>query len=86
MQPSCHIGHLGQASALLTLLVVVGTMAGPLFGEFAARHPMRRSLLVLTVIAAHAFAWGAVLLVPPPAPRWLLVVLVIVIGTGGPGR
>src|SRR5690242_15003270 len=75
----------GQASALLTLLVVVGILAGPLFGEFAARHPMRRSLLVLTVIAAHALVWGAVLLVPPPAPRWLLVVLVIVIGTGGPG-
>ena len=75
----------GQASALLTLLVVVGILAGPLFGEFAARLPMRRSLLVLTVIAAHALVWGAVLLVPPPAPRWLLVVLVIVIGTGGPG-
>jgi MFS family permease len=75
----------GQASALLTLLVVVGILAGPLFGEFAARHPMRRSLLVLTVIAAHALVWGAVLLIPPPAPRWLLVVLVIVIGTGGPG-
>jgi len=75
----------GQASAVLTLLVVVGIVAGPLFGEFAARHPMRRSYLVLTVIALHALAWAAVLLVPPPAPRWLLVVLVVVIGTGGPG-
>lgn len=75
----------GQASAVLTLLVVVGIVAGPLFGEFAARHPMRRSLLVLTVIAAHALAWTAVLLVPPPAPRWLLVALVVVIATGGPG-
>ena len=70
---------------LLTLLVVVGIIAGPLFGEFAARHPMRRSYLVLTVIGAHALVWAAVLLVAPPAPRWLLVVLVIVIGTGGPG-
>jgi sugar phosphate permease len=75
----------GQASAVLTLLVVVGIVAGPLFGEFAARHPMRRSYLVLTVIALHALAWAAVLLVPPPAPRWLLVLLVVVIGTGGPG-
>ena len=75
----------GQASAVLTLLVVVGILAGPLFGEFAARHPMRRSYLVLTVIALHALAWAAVLLVPPPAPRWLLVTLVVVIGTGGPG-
>ena len=58
---------------------------GPLFGEFAARHPMRRSYLVLTVIGTHALVWAAVLLVPPPAPRWLLVLLVVVIGTGGPG-
>ena len=29
----------GQASALLTLLVVVGILAGPLFGEFAAAAP-----------------------------------------------
>jgi MFS family permease len=75
----------GQASVLLTVLVVVGIVAGPLFGEFAARHPMRRSYLVLAVIAAHALVWTVVLLVPPPAPRWLLVVLVAVIATGGPG-
>jgi MFS family permease len=75
----------GQASALLTLLVFVGIIAGPMFGEFAARHPMRRSYLVLSVIGAHALVWSAVLLVAPPAPRWLLVLLVIVIGTGGPG-
>src|SRR5690348_5027909 len=74
-----------QVSALLTLLVAVGVVAGPLFGEFAARHPMRRSYLVLTVIVAHALAWAAVLAVAPPAPRLLLVVLVVVIGTGGPG-
>jgi MFS family permease len=74
-----------QAGASLTLLVVVGIVAGPLFGEFAARYPMRRSVLVLAVIVAHVLAWTAVLLVTPPAPRWLLVVLVVVIGTGGPG-
>ena len=75
----------GGASALLALLVVAGIVAGPMFGEFAARHPFRRSYLVLAVIAAHALAWTAVLLVPPPAPRWLLALLVVVIATGGPG-
>ena len=30
------------ASALLTLFVLVGIIAGPLFGEFTARHPLRR--------------------------------------------
>ncbi|HEY0813267.1 MAG TPA: MFS transporter [Pseudonocardia sp.] len=74
-----------EASALLTLLVAVGILAGPLFGEFTARHPLRRSWLVLTVIAATAATWTAVLATPPPAPRWLLVLLVVVLAFGAPG-
>ncbi|OZM77415.1 MFS transporter [Pseudonocardia sp. MH-G8] len=74
----------GAASAMLTLLVAVGLVAGPLFGEFTARHPLRRSWLVLAVIGATATVWTAVLLVPPPAPRWLLVLLVVVLALGGP--
>ena len=35
------------ASALLTAFVLVGIPAGPLFGVFTARHPLRRSWLVL---------------------------------------
>jgi MFS family permease len=75
----------GEASALLTVLVGAGIVAGPLFGEFAARHPLRRSLLVLTVIGLTVGAWTVVLLVPPPAPRPLLVALVVVLALGGPG-
>lgn len=75
----------GQASALLTLFVAVGIVAGPLFGEFTARHPLRRSWLVLAVIALTAGTWTVVLLVPPPAPHWLLVGLVVVLALGGPG-
>jgi MFS family permease len=74
----------GAASAMLTLLVVAGIVAGPLFGEFTARHPLRRSWLVLTVLATTVGVWTAVLAVPPPAPRWLLVLLVIVLALGGP--
>jgi MFS family permease len=73
------------ASALLTLLVGAGIVAGPLFGEFTARHPLRRSWLVLAVIGATAAAWTVVLLVPPPAPVWLLAALVVVLALGGPG-
>ncbi len=62
-----------------------GIVAGPLFGEFTARHPLRRSWLVLAVIGATAVAWTVVLAVPPPAPRWLLVLLVVVLALGGPG-
>lgn len=75
----------GAAAAMLTLLVGVGIVAGPLFGEFTARHPLRRSWLVITVIVATAVMWTIVLLIPPPAPGWLLVLLVIVLATGGPG-
>lgn len=73
------------ASVLLTVFVAVGILAGPMFGEFTARHPLRRSWLVITVIVAIAVMWTIVLLVPPPAPAWLLVLLVVVLATGGPG-
>jgi nitrate/nitrite transporter NarK len=75
----------GQASALLTLLVAVGIVAGPVFGVLTSRHPLRRSYLVIAVIVGTAAVWAAVLLTPPPAPRWLLVVLVVVLAAGGPG-
>ncbi len=75
----------GGASAMLTLLVLVGIVAGPLFGVFTARHPLRRSWLVLGVILLTAAAWTVVLAVPPPAPQWLLVVLIVVLALGGPG-
>jgi MFS family permease len=74
----------GAASAMLTLLVAVGMVAGPLFGEFTARHPLRRSWLVLAVIGTTAAVWTIVLAVPPPAPRWLLALLVVVLALGGP--
>jgi MFS family permease len=72
------------ASGMLTLLVVAGIVAGPLFGEFTARHPLRRSWLVLAVIGTTAAVWTVVLLTPPPAPRWLLGLLVVVLALGGP--
>ncbi|WP_219413417.1 MFS transporter [Pseudonocardia nigra] len=74
----------GAASAMLALLVGVGIVAGPLFGEFTARHPLRRSWLVLAVIGTTALMWTIVLAVPPPAPPWLLMLLVVVLALGGP--
>jgi MFS family permease len=74
----------GQAGAMLTLLVAAGLAAGPLFAEFTVRHPFRRSWLVLAVIGTTVLTWTAVLAVPPPAPRWLLALLVVVLALGGP--
>jgi MFS family permease len=73
------------ASTLLTLFVLVGMAAGPLIGVLVQRHPMRRSWLVLGIIAANAGAWGLVLAWPGRAPLPVLVVLVTALGLGGPG-
>lgn len=73
------------ASVLLTVLVAAWVVIAPVFGEFTARHPMRRSALVITVIVATAAVWTAVLALPPPVPHWLLVLLVVVLAAGGPG-
>lgn len=72
-------------SALMALFVAAGILVGPGFGRFVARHPMRRSAMVLLITAATAMAWAAVLLWPGKAPLWLLAGLVVVLAVGGPG-
>jgi MFS family permease len=75
----------GEAGRLVSLFVVCAILIGPVIGVLTARHPMRRSWLMLGIIAANATVWTAVLSSPGPAPRWLLVVLVVVLAAGGPG-
>lgn len=72
-------------SALFTGYVVAGLVAGPLLGVLVSRHPLRRSWLVLTIVAVNAAAWTAVIAWPGPAPLWLLGVLVLALASGGPG-
>ncbi len=75
----------GAAAGLLTLLVVVGMAVGPLLGRLCAHWPLRRSALVFGILAATAAVWTLVLLWPGRAPLALLVALVVVLGTNGPG-
>ncbi|MCZ2829276.1 MFS transporter [Modestobacter sp. VKM Ac-2986] len=75
----------GVAATLLSLLVVVGMGFGPLLGRLVARWPLRRSDLVFGILGITAVTWTVVLLWPGRAPLWLLVVLVLVLGTNGPG-
>ncbi|MGY1741849.1 MULTISPECIES: MFS transporter [unclassified Blastococcus] len=75
----------GTAAALLTFLVLVGMVVGPVFGRLCGRWPLRRSTLVLAITAATVTAWTVVLLWPGTAPLPLLVLLVVVLGTNGPG-
>jgi MFS family permease len=72
------------AGLLLTLMVVAVMCAGPILGWAITHHPWHRSSLVLGIIAAIMIAWTLVLGWPGNAPLWLLVVLVVVTGVGGP--
>ncbi|MEV1333780.1 MFS transporter [Micromonospora costi] len=72
------------AATLLTVMTVAGLLVGPILAHLCARHPFRRSVLVFTVVATTAAVWGGVLAWPGPAPRWLLVALVLVLAVNGP--
>jgi len=74
-----------QASELLTLIVITGFVSGPLLGILTARFPLRRSNLVLGIVAMLGVVWTAVLVWPGSPPPWLIIVLVVVLGVGGPG-
>jgi sugar phosphate permease len=75
----------GTVAGLMTLYVAAGLAAGPFIGSFVARHPLRRSTMVLLISGATAAAWAAVLLTPGRSPLWLLAILVVVLAIGGPG-
>ncbi|APX00638.1 MFS transporter [Arthrobacter sp. QXT-31] len=72
-------------ASLMSLYVAGAIGAGPLIGRFVARHPLRRSTMVLLLVCATAAAWAAVLLYPGRSPLWLLAVLIVVLAIGGPG-
>lgn len=73
-----------EAGLLLTVLVVAVMAAGPMLGWFITRHPWHRSDLVLGIVASIVVVWTAVLAWPGAAPWWLLLILVVVVGIGGP--
>ncbi|MEA2147959.1 MAG: hypothetical protein QOG59_3546 [Solirubrobacteraceae bacterium] len=74
-----------EAGLLLTLLVLVAMVIGPVVGHLAGRWPYRRSVPVLTIVASTALAWTVVLAWPGRAPLALLIALVIVLASNGPG-
>lgn len=72
------------AGALLTLLVIGGIVTGPILGRLTALYPLRRSNLVLGVVAMTVLAWTVVLLWPGRIPFPLVVILVLVLAVNGP--
>ncbi|MDI6101288.1 MFS transporter [Actinoplanes sp. NEAU-A12] len=73
------------AGVLLTVFVVTGMAAGPVLGLLTQRHPLRRSRMVLGIVAIIMITWAVVLAWPGRAPLPLLVMLVVALGLGGPG-
>jgi sugar phosphate permease len=73
------------AAGMLTILVGAGLVFGPILGVLTARYPLRRSNIVLGIVAAIGVAWTVVLLWPGPQPIWLIALLLVVLGVGGPG-
>lgn len=86
--PFLTVGEGRSASAaglLLTAMVAAGTVFGPVLGHLAGRWPLRRSALVFGIVGASATIWTVLLLWPGRAPLWLLVLLVVILATNGPG-
>jgi len=73
-----------QASALLIVLTVSAMASGPIAGVLTARHPLRRTWIVLASAVGTAVAWAVLLAFDTPRPWWQLALFCIVIGTGGP--
>ncbi|MFI6444828.1 nitrate/nitrite transporter [Kitasatospora sp. NPDC050543] len=74
-----------QAGGLLTLLVLGNMSFGLLFGRLLSRSARARMPITLTVIAATAAGWALVLAWPGARPPlWLLVTIILVMGSNGP--
>ena len=73
------------AASMLLVVVASGVVIGPVLGLLSARYPYRRSNLVLGIVLVIGAAWALFLSWPGVPPLWLLVLLLIVLGAGGPG-
>ncbi len=74
-----------EAGLLLTLLVAGSMVANVAVGQAIARWPLRRSVPVLVIVGATVIAWTVVLVWPGRAPLSVLILLVLVLSTNGPG-
>lgn len=72
------------AGVLLTVMVLAVMAAGPTLGWLVGNHPWHRSTMVLTIVSSIVVVWTVVLAWPGHAPTPVLVLLVIVVGVGGP--
>ncbi len=72
------------ASGVFSLMVVGTLVSGPAIGLLVARHPLRRSDLVLALTWSVFLIWAVVLVWQPVPPVWLVSVFFLGVGVCGP--
>jgi MFS family permease len=72
------------ASSLLALFVLTNATMGPVLGAIAAKGFAVRARLVVGAPLLGMFMWIATLAWPSQAPLWLIALMVVSIGMGGP--
>ena len=74
-----------QAAGVTSTYVVVGMLVGPVLGDLSRRIPNQRSFaLVMPAIVIQALVWVVVIAWPAVPPTWLLYLLAVALGLGGP--
>lgn len=71
------------AAALLLVTTVCGIFFGPVTGRLTAQHPLRRTWIVYAASCMMFFIWLVILLLPAPAPDFLIVLLLISLSAVG---
>ena len=74
----------GVAATVFTMIVVGSLVSGPIVGLLIARHPGRRSDVVLVMTWTMFALWAVVLLWPSAPPVWLVGALFFTIGWCSP--
>lgn len=73
------------ASLMLTILSVLGAVAGPVLGATTARLPQHRVRVVLIVVLTAMAAWVLVICWPGIPPQGVVVALMVTLAFAGPG-
>ncbi|MGW5050015.1 MFS transporter [Actinokineospora sp. NPDC004072] len=73
-----------QAGAVLSLMVVVAMLCGPVIGELIGRRPAARLPIVLAYLGAATLIWALIVAFAGGLPTPLVVAAFAVLAAGGP--
>lgn len=73
------------ASGMLIIFTLAGVVVGPVIGILTGRFPFRRSNIVIGIVIGILGMWALMLAWPGSPPLWLVILVVVSLGIGGPG-